>query len=330
MIRSRTSVVIPSFNSASFIHKAIDSALNQSLQPLEVIVVDDGSRDNTCEVLGAYGDRIILIRQKNSGPAAARNAGMKMAKGDFIALLDADDYWHADFIKHTENFLTLHKDAVSVSTGWTIHQLNEKKVEFPNDVQCTQKIFTQALILDDFFTFWSEFNHVLTGTVLFRRGILDVISGQRTDLRISEDLEFWAMISTQGKWGFIPYRLWTGDSQVVSAKSGWIQHYQTRHKMCPTIEQWQDRLVAHGLDKIKGFSQVRGHVALDFTHIALLKCDILLASRLSDNFRDEYPQCKLAYLIINLGRFGRIGIHIASCILRINFIFKSILGKLLS
>ncbi|HEY2324319.1 MAG TPA: glycosyltransferase family A protein, partial [Thermoanaerobaculia bacterium] len=87
------SVVIPSYNYARYLGEAIDSALAQTLPPLEVIVVDDGSTDETSEVLATYADRIRVLRQKNSGVAVARNSGIAAAHGEYVAFLDADDIW---------------------------------------------------------------------------------------------------------------------------------------------------------------------------------------------------------------------------------------------
>lgn len=90
---SRVSVIIPTYNYARFLAQAIDSALAQTLMPREVIVVDDGSTDDTARVLEAYADGITVIRQPNLGVAAARNAGAARAEGELLAFLDADDVW---------------------------------------------------------------------------------------------------------------------------------------------------------------------------------------------------------------------------------------------
>jgi glycosyltransferase involved in cell wall biosynthesis len=89
----QVSVVIPTYNSADYLPDAIDSALNQTVPPLEVIVVDDGSTDETAGILERYRGRIIVISQENRGPSAARNRGIAAARGDLIAFLDADDVW---------------------------------------------------------------------------------------------------------------------------------------------------------------------------------------------------------------------------------------------
>lgn len=88
------SVIIPTYNRASVLSRAIDCVLAQTHPEVELIVVDDGSSDNTAEVLARFGDRITYIRQENRGVSAARNVGMVAAKGDWVAFLDSDDEWH--------------------------------------------------------------------------------------------------------------------------------------------------------------------------------------------------------------------------------------------
>lgn len=92
MINS-VSIIIPNFNYGRFLNKTIDSVLEQTYPHIEIIVIDNGSTDNSREVLESYGDRIKTIFQPNLGQAVARNIGISEASGDFIALLDADDYW---------------------------------------------------------------------------------------------------------------------------------------------------------------------------------------------------------------------------------------------
>jgi len=87
------SVIIPTFNRGWVIREAIDSVLNQTFGSFELIVVDDGSTDNTHDILAEYKDRITLIKQRNRGVSAARNRGMDVASGRFMAFLDSDDLW---------------------------------------------------------------------------------------------------------------------------------------------------------------------------------------------------------------------------------------------
>jgi len=93
------SVIIPAFNGAEFVAAAIESALAQTYADTEVITIDDGSTDETAAVLERFGSRIRVIRQPNRGLAAARNAGIALAGGEYVALLDADDTWEPAFLE---------------------------------------------------------------------------------------------------------------------------------------------------------------------------------------------------------------------------------------
>lgn len=92
----KVSVVIPTYNSARYVTQAVDSVLNQTYTDFEILVVDDGSTDETAEVMRRYEPRVRYIRQSNGGVALARNRGIEEASGQYIAFLDADDTWFAD------------------------------------------------------------------------------------------------------------------------------------------------------------------------------------------------------------------------------------------
>ena len=89
---------MPNFNGSEYLDEAIQSVLHQNYNNIELIVVDDGSTDSSVHILKKYGSKIKFITQSNSGAASARNVGMSHAKGEIIALIDADDIWHLDKI----------------------------------------------------------------------------------------------------------------------------------------------------------------------------------------------------------------------------------------
>ena len=111
------SVVIPTYNRAHCLGDAIDSVLAQNFQDYELIVVDDGSTDETCGIMKAYDGRVKLIRQNNSGVSSARNAGIRAAGGEWIAFLDSDDTWEPDKLK-------VQVDDLQASPGAVAHMVD--------------------------------------------------------------------------------------------------------------------------------------------------------------------------------------------------------------
>lgn len=111
------SVIIPTYNRADKLARAIESAIGQTFPHKQIIVVDDGSTDNTREIVARYPE-VEYIYQKNQRQAAARNTGLKLAKGDFIATLDSDDVWNDDFLARSINCLERH-DLDFVFSSWT-------------------------------------------------------------------------------------------------------------------------------------------------------------------------------------------------------------------
>ena len=101
----KVSVIIPTYNRSHFIKDALESVLAQSYQDFELIIIDDGSTDNTSEILADYSDRLQYIYQKNQGRSVARNLGVKKAKGHYIAFLDSDDLWLSNKLEKQIQFL---------------------------------------------------------------------------------------------------------------------------------------------------------------------------------------------------------------------------------
>lgn len=112
------SVIMPVYNGAQYLQEAIESALGQTYAALEVIAIDDGSTDSTPEILTAYEDRVHCVRQENRGAAAARNAGIRAAHGQYLAFLDADDVWSSQKLRRQVSYLRGHPEIRLVSSRW--------------------------------------------------------------------------------------------------------------------------------------------------------------------------------------------------------------------
>jgi glycosyltransferase involved in cell wall biosynthesis len=113
------SVVIPVFNAEKYLRQAISSALDQTLPPHEIIIVDDGSTDSSREIASSFGPAVICLSQQHQGPSAARNLATARSSGDWIAFLDADDYWLPDKLARQAAVIEADPNVELVYTGRT-------------------------------------------------------------------------------------------------------------------------------------------------------------------------------------------------------------------
>ena len=113
------SVVVPAYNQAQFLRYTIDSILAQTVKEFEIIVVDDGSTDNTAEVAASYGDKIRYVYQENMGLAGVRNTGVREARGNFVSFLDSDDMWAPNYLEKIRELAERHPDAGLFCAGVT-------------------------------------------------------------------------------------------------------------------------------------------------------------------------------------------------------------------
>jgi glycosyltransferase involved in cell wall biosynthesis len=182
------SVVIPTYNCAEFICEALDSVLAQTYPRLEIIVVDDGSTDDTRKRVQMYGDRIHYIRKENGGISSARNTGIKMATGEFIALLDADDLWHPQ--KLERQMLILQDNVSFLASGTAV----ENFVNEPSSLASSFSAETRFSVLSMRDLVFGDSIGSGSGTVLHRK-CFDALGLFDESLRGAEDLDFWLRLA---------------------------------------------------------------------------------------------------------------------------------------
>jgi glycosyltransferase involved in cell wall biosynthesis len=110
MTRPTVSALIPTYNAGHLVVRAIESVLAQSSPASEIVVVDDGSTDDTAERVAAFGESVRYVAQPNAGASAARNLGIASSRGEFVAFLDADDVWHPRKLEAQLEALARHPD----------------------------------------------------------------------------------------------------------------------------------------------------------------------------------------------------------------------------
>ena len=189
------SVVIPAYNCADFIGDALDSVLDQGYPALEIIVVDDGSTDATCDVVARRGSAVTLVRQANAGAAVARNAAMERARGRYIAFLDSDDLWLPGKLRLQVDHLESRADVGLCCTRWHLLQPDAsgryrvERAAAPGSVAVDPKFAGWvycALLLDC---------EVWTSTVVMRRELARSVGDFDAKLRRGQDYDYWLRAS---------------------------------------------------------------------------------------------------------------------------------------
>ena len=289
-------VIIPCHNAASSIRRCLDSVLGQTRKPDEIIVVNDGSTDKSITEINSYGNAVKLIHQANQGPSTARNTGVNAAKSKYIAFLDADDYWMPEFLEKCVSFLEGHPEAIAVSTGQRLKIWGHADLIRP--VFLRESHSDQPVIVDDFFQFWGQYNHITTGSVVFHRRYSEAVFSQLPDLRMCEDLELWGYLATFGKWGFVPEVLFVSDGANTDVTQGWINKHSIRWRFCPTIEQWQRRIEPRLTEKDwPGFRVTRGRIAKSLAHSNILTGRGTEAREMTIKYGNEFPIDKISCVL---------------------------------
>jgi glycosyltransferase involved in cell wall biosynthesis len=199
------SVIIPTYNSATLVTAAVESALAQTVQPSEVIIIDDGSTDDTRQRLSTY--RVRYLHQPNQGVAAARNLGLRQASGDLIAFLDADDVWHPR--KLELQIAAIEADPELLLLGTSVFDWPAEQPASVNRAGVIKPMPWRKLAVK---------NHLVTSSIIVRRTALTRTGDFDTALHGPEDHDLWLRLAEMGTVATLDLPL-TGYRQVPGSLS---------------------------------------------------------------------------------------------------------------
>ena len=253
------SVIIPTFNKSALLKEAIDSVLSQTFQDFEIIVVDDGSTDETREIVAKIGDpRIIYQFQNNSGVNRARNKGIEISKGDYLAFLDHDDIWLPFKLELQMACLNKHPDVDFVFSNFNA-LMDETKIVIPSYIKKQYSVFSQNKIeIQQIFSFkkdirtiskspahgngsfyWGNIlpaillgNFALNPSRLIRKRAMDRIGGFSEKFPITDDYEAIIRMSKNGMGGYI-------DIPTLNYR---IRKNSLSHSMENAIRKWKESI----------------------------------------------------------------------------------------
>ncbi len=245
----RISVIIPVYNRVRTIRRALDSVLGQTRPADEIIVVDDGSDNETPHILNDYKSEIKIIRQAHLGVSAARNAGIKAAEGNWLAFLDSDDQWFADKLKMAEDFHLLHPE-------YRIFQTDEMWIRKGQRVNPKKKhrkvggwIFRESLPLCI----------VSPSAVVIEKALLDEVGLFDEEFPVCEDYDLWLRIARKyeigldNRIGIIKYG---GHEDQLSRQYWGMDRYRLKamdkHAYDPTLpDEWRLWLLEEAVRKLQ-------------------------------------------------------------------------------
>lgn len=240
----QVSVVIPAYNSAPYIGDALASVWAQTQRPLEILVVDDGSTDTTCELARQAGATVIQTGE-NRGPATSRNIGIRHAAGDLVAFLDADDLWEPEHLQACSSMLERYHEA---SLAFSLVQLFGASNHAPPPLLPDNVPVMAADVL------WEQ-NPIIQSAAVARRDALLEVGGYRDGMRHAEDYDLWLrmaqrhpFVCTHGR--LVRYRIHAAQHSArldLMFRSAWQLRHDLWQAISPDISR--DARV-HGLSAL--------------------------------------------------------------------------------
>jgi glycosyltransferase involved in cell wall biosynthesis len=291
------SVVIPAYNSAAYIRETLESVLAQTYPPLETIVIDDGSTDTTAEIVQSYAGRVRLLQQDHQGVSAARNLGIKEARGDYIAFVDSDDLWLPEKLRLQAACL-LEKDVVWVTCY--VDYFSDKSGQILYHYR--KKLYEGDVLEQEF-----VYKFIRSPTPVVKRTVFEEIGyfNEEYDVRTIEDTDMWLRIAARYPLGAVYKVLALKREYPASSSNSMPEAEKLRIQLLGV-----DRCVAREPQRLAQYKQ-RVLANIYFRHSATLikRGEYGRAQELIDQARrlDAFSLEVNAYwLILHTGEMGKI------------------------
>ena len=229
------SVIIPLYNKAPYVAKAIRSVLSQTFTDYELIIVDDGSGDNSADIaaLAIEGHaNCHLIRQNNTGVSMARNNGVAASKGEYVCFLDADDLWAPNFLEEMAKLIAGFPEAGIYGTNYTIVNETKRKTRI-------SPIGVEAGFENGYINYCQTYAKTLamplwTGAVCIPRSVYETEGGFNPQLKMGEDFDLWIRIAIRHKVAFLnkPLAFYNQDVEAGKRAIGSLPPPETQFAFC--------------------------------------------------------------------------------------------------
>ncbi len=254
------SVVIPCYNSASTLRETLDSALGQTYGNVRIVAINDGSTDETGEILAAYGDRITVLSQRNSGQTVAKNSGIAAAEGDYIAFLDSDDLWDEAKIGRQVALMEASPETgLCYTAGHVIDGSGARLSSFFGAPSHRGNCF-EALLLH---------NDIVASSVMVRRAALDRLGVYDPELRACENWELWTRIASEYRVDCVdePLTFYRKHGANMSSRIGHMRDYRLR-----VVANNEARYAGRSarLDRVLKLAYHRAHVSFGQVYLGQL------------------------------------------------------------
>jgi glycosyltransferase involved in cell wall biosynthesis len=274
------SVIIPAYNSARYLQEAVDSVLAQTFDDFEVLVIDDGSTDDTEAVMRRYGAPVRYIRQRNGGVASARNRGIQEASGRYIAFLDADDTWYANKLGRQLAALEQHPDARFCYSAFTVvdSQMRELFV---------RRSDRRGSAVEDLLTRGNVVGSICT--VLADRSLFAAAGGFDPALSQCADWDMWVRLAVHTEFLYI-------DEPLVTYR----HHGDMMSRDPALLESDSVRVLdkAFAMSSVAGVQRVRRSAAFGRNYM------VLAGTYFQQRRYSDFLRCAARALILDIKQFG--------------------------